>query len=131
MVIRSPPGTPGMYLEIGSSSASLPSCTSCRMTVDVMVLVLLPIRKWSPACIGSSVPQVRVPNVPVHSPWSLDEMSTTAPGITFSFIVCSTDAETLATYAGSAPGEEPAEPAPDPEVDATAGAPADGDAVLD
>src|SRR6476620_9388176 len=37
-------------------------------------------------------------------------MRTTAPGITLSFIVCSTEAETLATYAGSAPVDAPIDP---------------------
>ena len=68
MVIWSPLGTPGMYFPMGSSRASLPSWTSCRMTVEVIVLVLLPIRKWSSTDIGASSPSVPVPKVPVQSP---------------------------------------------------------------
>lgn len=45
MVILSPPGTSGRNFEIGSSSDSFPSCTSCRMMVEVIVFVLLPMRK--------------------------------------------------------------------------------------
>jgi hypothetical protein len=92
-----------MYLPIGSSRASLPSWTSCRMTVDVMVLVLLPIRKWSSTDIGSSAPSVPVPKVPVQSPWSGEATNTTAPGMTLFFITVSTAEVTAGTYAGWEP----------------------------
>jgi hypothetical protein len=64
IVILSPPGTPGRYSEIGSSRASLPSCTSCRITVDVMVLVMLPTPKWSSIVSGSFASIVAVPKMP-------------------------------------------------------------------
>ena len=82
----SPLGTSGRYFPIGSSRASLPSCTSCRITVDVIVLVLLPIRKWSVIDIGTSLPSSPVPNVADQSPCSCDRMSTTTPGMALAFI---------------------------------------------
>ena len=99
----SPFGTSGRYFEIGSSRASLPSSTSCRMTVDVIVLVLLPMRKWSSIDIGTSLPSSAVPNVADHSPWSFDLMRITTPGMalaamTFGISSCSTFA-----YAGRPP----------------------------
>ena len=88
-MIWSPLGTPSTYLDTGSSRESLPSCASCRITVTVMVLVLLPIRKWSSTDNGASSPIVPVPNACAHVPWSGDSMCTTAPGMTWSFIACS------------------------------------------
>ena len=46
MVIWSPFGTPATYFDTGSLSRSLPSCASCRITADVIVLVIEAIRKW-------------------------------------------------------------------------------------
>ena len=54
MVMFSPLGTSGRYFDTGSSSFSRPSWTSCRMTVAVIVLVLLPIRTRSSTVTGSS-----------------------------------------------------------------------------
>ena len=45
MLIWSPFGKPATYFDSGSSSESLPSCTSCRITVAVIVLVLLAMRQ--------------------------------------------------------------------------------------
>ena len=61
IVIPSPPGTSGMYFVTGSSSSILPSWTSCRITADVIVLVIEAIRKWVPASGRSSVPSSVVP----------------------------------------------------------------------
>ena len=46
MVMLSPLGTSGTYFDTGSSSRSLPSWASCRITADVIVLVTEAIRKW-------------------------------------------------------------------------------------
>ncbi len=64
----------------------MPSWTNCKMTVDVIVLVLLPTRKESSTEIGLSLPIVPVPNVSVQSPSLGDLIITTAPGITLLFI---------------------------------------------
>src|SRR6185369_6528645 len=56
-----PFGTSGRNLEIGSSSLSCPSCTNCMMTVDVIVLVLLPIRTESAMESGAVFPTSPVP----------------------------------------------------------------------
>jgi hypothetical protein len=44
MVMLASLGTSGWYFPTGSSSRSLPSSTSCKMTVPVNVLVILPMR---------------------------------------------------------------------------------------
>ena len=85
MVMLSPFGTSGRYLLTGSSRLILPSSTSCRMTVPVIGLVLLPILMWSEMVTGSVPCQVRVPIVVDQSP-SGDRMSTPAPVIERSFM---------------------------------------------
>ncbi len=102
MVIVSPFGTPSMYFETGSSSDMRPSCTNCRMAVTVIVFVLLPIRTWSSAEIGSSVSRVDVPKVPVQSPRSGELICITAPGMALSRINWSMVDSNSATYAGCA-----------------------------
>ena len=59
------------------------------MTVDVMVLVLLPMRTESAMDSGTVLPISPVPSVARQSPLSRDLMSTIAPGITLAFITLS------------------------------------------
>src|SRR4051794_283503 len=69
------------------------------MTVDVIVLVLLPTRTWSATDIGTARPIAAVPNVAVHSSGP-DPISSTTPGMAWSAInrgTCSCSA----AYAGS------------------------------
>ncbi len=56
------------------------------MTVEVMVLVLLPIRKKSLSDIGTCLPISAVPKVPDQSPRVGDLISTTTPGMALAFI---------------------------------------------
>ena len=61
MVMLSPSGTSGTYFDTGSSSSSLPSWASCRITADVIVLVIEAIRKWVSASGRLSAPSSVVP----------------------------------------------------------------------
>src|SRR3954453_6378699 len=71
------------------------------MTVEVMVLVILPTRKWSSTVGGSFWPIVAVPKVPVHAPCDGEEIRRTAPGITLAVIAAVIFSCTTAAYAGS------------------------------
>ena len=55
----SPLGTSGTYFDTGSSSRSLPSWASCRITADVIVLVIDAIRKWVSAVGSGLLPNSR------------------------------------------------------------------------
>ena len=68
MVMLSPFGTSERYFETGSSSLSLPSCTSCRMTVPVHVLVTEPMRMWSSSETDVDPPALVTPYVRLTSP---------------------------------------------------------------
>ena len=70
------------------------------MTVEVMVLVMLPARMWSFRVNGSSRPIVPVPKVPVQSPWVGEEIRRTAPGITLAAIAAGIFSCTAAAYGG-------------------------------
>ena len=89
MVMLSPLGTPGTYLDTGSLRRSLPSCASCRITAAVMVLVFEAIRKWVSAPGRFRVPNSVVPEAAVKSPWGV-RRRTTAPGMRRSLMVVST-----------------------------------------
>src|SRR4051812_19852275 len=104
MVMCSPLGTSGRYLDTGSSRLILPSSTSCRITVPVHVLVLLPTRTWSASPTGSVPCHVRVPIVVVQLPCSGDRTRTTAPVTAMSLTSRSSSGSTARAYAGSPDG---------------------------
>jgi hypothetical protein len=52
MVMLFPFGTPGQCFETGSVSASLPSCTCCRMTVPTQDFVTEPTRIFWSYAVG-------------------------------------------------------------------------------
>src|SRR5205823_5749833 len=81
----------------------LPSCTNCRITVDVIVLVLLPMRKLSSIDIGTFLPISLVPKVADQSPWSRDRIRMIAPGITLSFMTWGILVCNDAAYVGCLP----------------------------
>src|ERR687894_2744351 len=120
MVMFSPLGTSGRYIDTGSSRAILPSSTSCRTTVAVQVLVLLPTRTWSASVTGSVQCQVRVPIVVAQSPSSGDRTRTAAPVTARSLMIRSSSGWTAAAYAGSPDGA--AAPAGDAVAGVGAGA---------
>src|SRR5215207_4557226 len=70
----------GRCAASGSSRPTLPSCTSCRTTVAVMVLVMLPIRKRCPAVIDSPVPTSATPSAISKRPRLGNSTTTTRPG---------------------------------------------------
>ena len=80
-------------------------------TVTVMVLVLLPIRKWSSTVMETFWPRVAVPNVAVQFPCLADLTTTTAPGMTLSSTGFSMMGRNVVAYAGSfappASGDDP------------------------
>jgi hypothetical protein len=61
MVMFSPSGTPGTYVETRSSIPSLPSWASCMITAAVIVLVFEAIRKRVSARGGLVAPINVVP----------------------------------------------------------------------
>lgn len=71
-----PLGTTGSYFDTGSSRASFPSSTSCRMTVAVIVLVTLPMRMWFSAAVGVLVARSPMPMVCNQVPWPGTSTST-------------------------------------------------------
>src|SRR5215211_4282116 len=79
-VILSPPGTPGMYLPILSSSDNLPSPTSCMSSAPVNVLVTDPIRWWTYTRIRAFVRVSAIPIALTHRPLGVCT-ATTAPGV--------------------------------------------------
>jgi hypothetical protein len=95
-VIFLPFGTPGTNFAIGSFSFSFPASTSCRITVEVIVLVLLPMRKRSLRDIGTCLPITAVPKVADQLPWSGDLISTTVPGTALYFIAVGIDVRSFA-----------------------------------
>ena len=95
MVMFSPFGTSGRYFDTGSVTAIFPSCASCRMAVAVHVLVLEPIRMWSPSATASPPPRSVVPYVAVIVPDGV-RSSATAPGNRNSFAPSSSAASSPA-----------------------------------
>src|SRR5215211_8552443 len=79
-VILSPPGTPGMYLPILSSSDNLPSPTSCMSSAPVKVFVTDPIRWWTSTRIRAFVRVSAIPIALTHRPFGVCT-ATTAPGV--------------------------------------------------
>ena len=80
MVISDPFGIPGTYGSRVSSSASLPSSTSCRITVAVKVLLTLAMRKWSSVAIGAAVRRSAIPCAETQEPRPGMATPATAPG---------------------------------------------------